>query len=92
MVYVKEKCLDFYGVLYIVKKILERVIHGYFFENVGWILSGLLGLLKSDKRKHLYIFKVIDCPYTIYDMQIGKDYLNHYNEFLHIVHFEKIFW
>ena len=29
--------------------------------------------------------------YTIYDMQNGKDYFYHYNEFLHNLDFERIF-
>ena len=28
---------------------------------------------------------------SIHDMQNGKDYLKHYNEFLHILDFEKLF-
>ena len=48
-------------------------------------------LLASDKRKHLDICRVIDCLNTIYDMQNEKDYINHYNEFLHNLDFVKLF-
>ena len=37
------------------------------------------------------MFRVSDCLNTIFYMQNEKDYLNHYNEFLHILDFEKFF-
>ena len=37
------------------------------------------------------ISRVIDCLNTIYDMQNEKDCLNHHNEFLYILDFEKLF-
>ena len=38
--------------------------------------------------KHLYIFRVIDCLNTIFDMQNEKDCLDHCNKFLRILDFE----
>ena len=75
---------------------LSRLEKGYlmvlFSKTLVENWRNVLGWLTSDGGNHLHIFRVIDCLNTIYDMQNGMKYLNHYSEFLHILDFETLFW
>ena len=51
----------------------------------------VLGLLTSDEKKHLHVFRVIDCLKTFYDRQNEMKYFYHCKKFLHFLDFEKLF-